>query len=247
MTAPDTTREAHDWAALRRLAEAATPGPWEAEHKPHARMTGDMWFLLGPDRLHLGGLCAWTDDAPEEASANAAYIAAAHPAAVLALLDRAERAEAERDAAQQMSDGRLACIERMEAERDAARAEAERMREALNTPELHDFAAGVVSEAQHQRERWGAAHDAGKAPEDWFWLLGYLGGKALHAAKANNAEKALHHTISAAAALANWHAALLGAHSEMRPGIGEGSAVYPAARAALSQEPGPTGGNNEPV
>jgi hypothetical protein len=110
------------------------------------------------------------------------------------------------------------------------RAENARLREALNTPELHDFAAGVVSEAQHQRQRWGAEHDAGKAPEDWFWLLGYLAGKALHAAKAGDMDKALHHTISTAAALANWHAAMLGS-TNMRPGIGPGSAAYPAASA----------------
>lgn len=80
----------------------------------------------------------------------------------------------------------------------------------INTPETADFMAGVPIEAAHQRERWGAAHDAGKAPEDWFWLLGYLGGKALAAAKAGDLEKAKHHTISTAAALANWHAALVG-------------------------------------
>jgi hypothetical protein len=83
----------------------------------------------------------------------------------------------------------------------------------LNTPELHDFAAGVVAEAAHQRDRWGSEHDAGKAPADWFWLLGYLGGKALAAALAGNTEKALHHCISSAAALANWHAALSGQHT----------------------------------
>lgn len=89
----------------------------------------------------------------------------------------------------------------------------------LNTPELYEFARAVTSEAQHQRHRWGADHDSGKQPEDWFWLLGYLGGKALAAHKAANTDKALHHTISSAAALANWHAAIMGANTEMRPGI----------------------------
>lgn len=89
----------------------------------------------------------------------------------------------------------------------------------LNTPELHDFATGVVSEAQHQRARWGSEHDAGKEPQDWFWLLGYLAGKALKAHASGDTEKALHHTISSAAVLANWHASILGASTEMRPGI----------------------------
>ena len=89
----------------------------------------------------------------------------------------------------------------------------------INTPEINDFVRGVELEAAHQRERWGSDHDAGKEPEDWFWLLGYLGGKALHAAKNGDVAKALHHCISTAAACANWHAALLGVSTAMRPGI----------------------------
>lgn len=100
-----------------------------------------------------------------------------------------------------------------DAEREAIR------QELLNTPEVRDFATGVVMEALHQRERWGSEHDAGKTPADWFWLVGYLAGKALHAQIAGNTNKALHHTISTAAALANWHAAITGTHTAMRPGI----------------------------
>jgi len=92
------------------------------------------------------------------------------------------------------------------------------LKKKLDTPELVDFSRGVISEAQHQRAAWGSDHDAGKSPEDWFWLLGYLGGKALAAYKRGDTDKALHHTISSAAALANWHAAILG-QTNMRPGI----------------------------
>ena len=92
-------------------------------------------------------------------------------------------------------------------------------RELLNTPDVKDFATGVVMEALHQRERWGSEHDAGKMPADWFWLVGYLAGKALHAQTSGNTDKALHHTISTAAALANWHGAITGTHTAMRPGI----------------------------
>jgi hypothetical protein len=91
----------------------------------------------------------------------------------------------------------------------------------INSPETADFMAGVPIEAAHQRERWGSTHDAGKTPFDWFWLLGYLGQKAARAAEAGDIEKALHHTISTAAALANWHAALTGADTAMRPGIAD--------------------------
>lgn len=109
------------------------------------------------------------------------------------------------------------------------RAEVTRLRELVNTPQLHDFSTAVVLEAAHQRERWGSEHDAGKAPEDWFWLLGYLGGKALAAAKSGNTAKALHHTVSSAAALANWHAALSGSDTAMRPGIDPAAHGMPTA------------------
>jgi hypothetical protein len=99
-------------------------------------------------------------------------------------------------------------------------AEIVRLSALLNTPEVEDFAKGAVLEAAHQRERWGASHDAGKTPFDWFWLVGYLAQKAATSAVAGDTEKARHHTISTAAALANWHLALTGKDTAMRPGIG---------------------------
>jgi hypothetical protein len=93
--------------------------------------------------------------------------------------------------------------------------------EIINTPETADFMAGVPIEALHQRERWGVNHDSGKTPEDWFWLVGYLAQKALRAQNAGDIDKALHHTISTGAALANWHAAITGADTSMRPGIAD--------------------------
>lgn len=110
-----------------------------------------------------------------------------------------------------------------EAERglEVAEASIKALEAKLNTPELQDFAAGVVVEAQHQRHRWGAEHDVGKSPWDWFWLIGYLAQKAAAAAVAGDVAKALHHTI--AAALANWHASLSGVNDEMRPGIAQPS------------------------
>lgn len=97
--------------------------------------------------------------------------------------------------------------------------ENEALRKALNTPEILDFMAGVPLEAAHQRDRWGSDHDAGKTAADWFWLVGYLAGKALHSETSGNHEKALHHVITTAAALANWHSAILGT-TNMRPGTG---------------------------
>lgn len=91
----------------------------------------------------------------------------------------------------------------------------------LNTPELENFSKGVVTEAQHQRARWGATHDAGKTDLDWFWLIGYLSQKVVHAQSQGDRDKALHHCISTAAAMANWHSAISGAHTDMRPGLSE--------------------------
>lgn len=100
-------------------------------------------------------------------------------------------------------------------EAQATRIEA--LEAALNKPEIHDWAKGVAFEAAHQRERWGVEHDAGKTPFDWFWLIGYLAQKAADAAVRGDTEKAMHHTISTGAALANWHLALSGVDNSMRP------------------------------
>ena len=104
--------------------------------------------------------------------------------------------------------------------RDALRQyadELERLDTLINTPLLEPFLEAVKFEAAHQRSRWGRAHDENKSPEDWFWLIGYLGGKALHATRDGDLDKARHHTISTAAALILWHELLqrwVGAHEE---------------------------------
>ena len=86
-------------------------------------------------------------------------------------------------------------------------------------PETNDFTKSVQQEAWHQRDRWGANHDAGKTPLDWFWLIGYLAQKAVRAQQDGDIDKAKHHTISTAAALANWHLQITGKDNSMRPGI----------------------------
>jgi len=97
-------------------------------------------------------------------------------------------------------------------------AEVARLNSIINTPQSGDFLRAVSIEAEHQRQRWGSSHDAGKAPSDWFWLIGYLAGKALHAHAAGDIGKAEHHVITIAAALANWHGQMFGTN-DMRPGI----------------------------
>jgi hypothetical protein len=118
-----------------------------------------------------------------------------------------------------------------QAERDAEDAAKYR---ALHTPEVRDFLLAVEREALFQREKWqGADADGGKTVTDWFWLLGYLGGKAIRPDA--TPEKRLHHIITTAAACLNWHAAEIGAYSGMRPGIAE-----PATPALLAEAGAPT-------
>jgi hypothetical protein len=79
------------------------------------------------------------------------------------------------------------------------------LRERLNRPEITNFLSGVKLEAAHQIQRWGEAHDREKSPEDWYWAVGYLAGKALRAQRDVDEDKFLHHLISTAAVLSNWH------------------------------------------
>lgn len=97
-------------------------------------------------------------------------------------------------------------------------AEIARLKGLINSPELENFLRAVHIEAVHQVERWGTAHDRAKRPADWFWLVGYLGGKALHSAMGGDRDKALHHCVSTAAALYNWHSSIKGTDVRMCPG-----------------------------
>jgi hypothetical protein len=90
----------------------------------------------------------------------------------------------------------------------AAKAERDRLDALINNPQTAEFLAAVRSEAAHQRDRFGEAHDRGKSAENWFWLVGYLAGKCLRCVITGDKDKALHHTVSSAAALANWYEAI---------------------------------------
>lgn len=99
--------------------------------------------------------------------------------------------------------------------RERLEAEVARLLALINTPTVDEWFAGVRTEAAHQQERWGS-HDAEKSPLDWFWLIGYLAQKVV---SADTTEKALHHTVSTAAVLFNWHQAISGVDTRMHPGI----------------------------
>lgn len=85
------------------------------------------------------------------------------------------------------------------------REEIARLKRLLNTPETADFMKGVPLEAAHQIERWGSGHDKEKTPWDWYWTLGYLGGKCARAMLSGHLVKAQHHCVTMAALALNWH------------------------------------------
>ena len=99
-------------------------------------------------------------------------------------------------------------------------AENKRLRELIGSPFHGTWSDEVMVEAAHQRSRWGDEHDEGKNPLDWFWLIGFLAQKAAFAHWADDAVKARHHTVSTAAALANWAAHVSGESTVFRPGLG---------------------------
>ncbi len=80
-------------AELRALAEAATPGPWR-----HSGAT--VWAPMSPDDPtdYSGEAVAYVPTLGDEFDADdAAYIAAASPDRILALLDEVARLEAALD------------------------------------------------------------------------------------------------------------------------------------------------------
>jgi len=79
----------------------------------------------------------------------------------------------------------------------------------LGTPSIDDFFAAVKKEAAYQRTRWAGDHDKLKSDPDWFWLIGYLAGKALHN-PGNSKAKRLHRIVTVAAAACNWFEAVKG-------------------------------------
>ena len=127
--------EAPDVAELRRLAEAATPGPWDY-YRPHPNYRAYAVDRVMPGG-HLGEDVATTGDVCAEE--NGAYIAAANPAAVLGLLDR---------------------LAHMTEARDNARAEVERLTAMVEA--VREYAAARQANIDHGPllSARKAAHDA---------------------------------------------------------------------------------------
>jgi hypothetical protein len=137
------------------------------------------------------------------------------------LAEALEAVEAEVARLREALDASLA--RRLYVEEQARQAEAEvaQLREALEAsriehPETGDFLRGALTEAAYQRQR--RPDDAEKSDADWFWVAGFILGKAVHAGPDD--PHALHHLEAAAGLLANWHhhkAAALAASREDQP------------------------------
>lgn len=84
-----------DIEKLRKLAQAATPGPW-INHGRQPNVTGLPHSAVAAKTLLARVYSEAYGDVKQE-TANASFIAAANPAAIVELLDRLEAAEKERD------------------------------------------------------------------------------------------------------------------------------------------------------
>lgn len=135
-----------DTKELRRLAQAATPGPW-INHGRQPNVAGLPHSAVAAKTL-LARVYSETYGDVEQETANASFITAANPAAISELLDRLEAAEKERDwNAERLEDA----VEELTALR--AELETERMRLAAcgvvalsNTPDSAKQARDMLPE-----------------------------------------------------------------------------------------------------
>ena len=137
---------------LRRLAQAATPGPWK---------TGQYLGSLRQFVIHTdvgdkgrGSDVAFTFSAfgSDETVANARLIAAANPAAITELLDRLEAAESDAAHQKALADSALRVAEGWEGKCNSLRAKIEAMER--QAPAMWVNSSNIVS-ARINRERGG--------------------------------------------------------------------------------------------
>ena len=109
-------------AELRRLAEAATPGPWEAFGAVDGRR-GERWLGVTTDmRATESARAGDVFSAQDCTRQDALFIAAANPAAVLALLDDADALRAELAHMREARDNARAEVKRLTAQVERVRA-----------------------------------------------------------------------------------------------------------------------------
>lgn len=171
----------------------------EADRSEVAAGIGDvMTAIRGREWLRLGrGSYEWDDDRWKDEFGAALD-------EIVEALDRLKKIATDKTDCPTTSLGVAQARDRMR----RLEAENDRLRDLIDRPSVAEWRDAVILEAAHQRERWGADHDARHGPDGWFWRLGYLSGKALAAHLAGDVEKALHHTVSSGALLAHWAEAM---------------------------------------
>lgn len=140
-----------DHAELRRVAEAATPGPWSCNR--HRAIVGGptLEFTNGAAQQQIAMACwqSWMHE--EELRNNAEFIAANNPKTVLALLDEIDGLLAQHG--RDSSELRALCQARDDArkERDRLKAENERLLDELSACTEHPGGCGYWREAAKRR------------------------------------------------------------------------------------------------
>lgn len=127
---------------LRRLAQAATPGPWIAagpsfgESLP--KHLNEVVVDREGDEDDGYSICNAPIGLNEERSDDMEFIAEANPLAIEELLDRLETAEKERDALRAALQHEADCMEAAKAEIDALRAKVAEMEQQEPVAWLHE-------------------------------------------------------------------------------------------------------------
>ena len=131
----------NDTKELRRLAQAATAGEWYVERGNH--IYGRNEVTDKEEVWHPVIACTDDDEINVNFEANAAFIAAANPAAISELLDRLEAAE--------KSDAEsLAMYRKARDERDALRVELNEIRYGVAV--AHDTIKALRAALQHETD-----------------------------------------------------------------------------------------------
>jgi len=126
-----------DLTALRDLAEKATPGPWHFHQDDGTALDISEVCIPRPEEDVDLSIASLLEDR------DGAFIAAANPATVLALLDRLERAERELEVAMAPHSDCVESGERAGAQMDDLKSRAERAEAAIERVRaLHGFDGG---------------------------------------------------------------------------------------------------------
>lgn len=141
-------------ARLRALAEAATPGPWEADGNEVSQHWSrpEPWKTVASSEVACMSYCYGGSGRGIEDEADAAYIAAADPSTMLALLDEIESLRDQVDS-MQMANDMLRATHRTD--NQYLLDEIERYRDALEA-------------AERERDNWKlSAEEAERAEKRW--------------------------------------------------------------------------------